>query len=97
MSDAALACLDTVIGCLEDRRQKFIETKERAYWDDMIQLLPTSYNQKRTVTMNYENLINIYYARRAHKLAEWHTFCDIILTLPYARELIAVRGTEEEH
>ncbi len=91
MSDAALACLDTVIGCLEDRRQKFIETKERAYWDDMIQLLPTSYNQKRTCTLNYENLVNIYYARRNHKLPEWHEVCRWIESLPYARELICVR------
>ena len=91
MSDAALACLDTVIGCLEDRRQKFIETKERAYWDDMIQLLPTSYNRKRTCTLNYENLVNIYYARRNHKLPEWHEVCRWIESLPYARELICVR------
>lgn len=91
MSDAALACLDTVIDCLEDRRQKFIETKERAYWDDMIQLLPTSYNQKRTCTLNYENLVNIYYARRNHKLPEWHEVCRWIESLPYARELICVR------
>lgn len=91
MSDAALACLDTVIGCLEDRRQKFIETKERAYWDDMIQLLPTSYNQKRTCTLNYENLVNIYYARRNHKLPEWHEVCRWIESLPYARELICIR------
>ena len=54
----------------------------------MIQLLPSSYNQMRTVTMNYETLINIYFARRAHKLAEWHTFCDWIKTLPYAEEII---------
>ena len=91
MSGAALACLDTVIDCLEDRRQKFIETKERAYWDDMIQLLPTSYNQKRTCTLNYENLVNIYYARRNHKLPEWHEVCRWIESLPYARELICVR------
>ena len=91
MSDAALACLDTVIDCLEDRRQKFIETKERAYWDDMIQLLPTSYNQKRTCTLNYENLVNIYYERRNHKLPEWHEVCRWIESLPYARELICIR------
>ena len=55
----------------------------------MIQLLPSSYNQMRTVTLNYENLSNIYYARRNHKLAEWHTFCDMILALPYADVMIA--------
>ena len=88
MSDFALECLDNTIAALEDRRQKFIETKESAYWHDMIQLLPSSYNQMRTCTMNYENLINIYYARRNHKLPEWHVFCDWIASLPYARELI---------
>ncbi len=88
MSPVALACLDNTIAVLEERRLKFIETKEREYWDDMIQLLPSSYNQMRTCTLNYENLINIYYARRNHKLPEWHTFCDWIATLPYAKEFI---------
>ena len=88
MTPAALACLDQVIAVLEDRRQVFVETKERAAWDDMIQLLPTSFNQMRTCTLNYENLINIYYARRNHKLPEWHTLCHWIEELPYAQELI---------
>ena len=96
LSPDALAVLDTMIAYLEGERQKFVETKERQHWHNMIQLLPTSYNQMRTVTMNYENLINIYYARRAHKLAEWHTFCDAILTLPYAKELILVKKDETE-
>jgi hypothetical protein len=91
MSEEALACLDQVIAVLEKQRIRFVETKERAYWDDMIQLLPTSFNQMRTCTMNYENLINIYYARRNHKLPEWHVLCDWILALPYAKEFIAVR------
>ena len=88
MSDFALLCLDNTISALEDRRQKFLETKDTAYWHDMIQLLPSSYNQMRTCTLNYENLINIYYARRHHKLPEWHEFCDWIAGLPYASELI---------
>ena len=88
MSDFALECLDNTITALEDRRVKYLETKDTAYWHDMIQLLPSSYNQMRTCTMNYENLINIYYARRNHKLPEWHTFCDWIASLPYAKELI---------
>ena len=87
MSETALNCLDGVIAVLEETRQKFLETKDRAYWHDMIQLLPSSYNQMRTCTMNYENLINMYYARRNHKLAEWHTFCDWIETLPYFKEI----------
>ena len=86
------AALDALIAYLESERQKYLADKEnRQPWHNMIQLLPTSYNQMRTVTMNYENLINIYYARRAHKLAEWHTLCDWILSLPYAKELICVR------
>ena len=88
MSDVALSCLDVTISCLEERRQKFLETKDKSYWYDMIQLLPSSYNQLRTVTMNYENLMNIYYARRFHKLDEWHVVCDWIESLPYAKEFI---------
>lgn len=87
-----LAMLDATIAYLEAERQKYLADKEnRQPWHNMIQLLPTSYNQLRTVTLNYENLTNIYYARRAHKLAEWHTLCDWILSLPYAKELICVR------
>lgn len=88
MSDTALSCLDNVISVLESCRLKYIETKDSAYWHDMIQLLPSSYNQMRTCTLNYENLINIYYARRYHKLPEWHVYCDWIASLPYAKELI---------
>lgn len=94
MTDDCLAVLDSVIAYLEDQRLKFCETKDRAYWHNMIQLLPSSYNQMRTVTLNYEVLINIYYARRHHKLAEWHTLCDAIMTLPYAEELIRVKPDE---
>ncbi len=88
MSSFALASLDQTIAALEDRRLKYLETKEREYWHDMIQLLPSSYNQMRTCTLNYENLINIYYARRNHKLPEWHEYCNWIQSLPYATELI---------
>lgn len=91
MSEKALACLDNVISVLEETRLEFVETKERAHWDDLIQLLPSSYNQTRTCTMNYENLINMYYARRNHKLPEWHVFCDWIESLPYAKEWILVK------
>lgn len=91
MSDGALACLDGIIAFLEEARLRYNETKDRAHWHDMIQLLPTSYNQMRTCTMNYENLINIYYARRNHKLEEWHVFCHWIESLPYAQQLILVK------
>ena len=91
MSEDCLAVLDSIIAYLEGERKKFVETKEKAHWHNMIQLLPSSYNQMRTVTMNYEVLINIYYARRNHKLAEWHTLCAAIEELPYAKELILVK------
>lgn len=91
MSEDALAVLDTVISFLEAERVKFNDTKDRAHWHNMIQLLPSSYNQTRTVTMNYEVLINIYYARRHHKLGEWHVLCEEIANLPYAKELILIK------
>ena len=95
MSGVALASLDQTIAVLEERRLKYVETKDTAYWHDMIQLLPSSYNQMRTTTLNYETLINIYYARKNHKLEEWHTFCDWIRTLPYADQLILGLDPEE--
>lgn len=88
MSEAALACLEATIAFLEKTRLKFLEDKNKGDWYDMIQLLPSSYNQMRTCTFNYETLINIYHSRKNHKLLEWHTFCDWIKTLPYAEELI---------
>ena len=92
LDEGGLALLDATIAYLEAERQKFLANKEdRQPWHNMIQMLPSSYNQMRTVTLNYENLINIYYARRNHKLAEWHTLCDWILTLPCAREWICVK------
>jgi hypothetical protein len=91
LTDDALAVLDSLIAYLEGERVKFNETKDRSSWHNMIQLLPSSFNQMRTVSMNYEVLINIYYARRSHKLAEWHTLCDVIETLPYADKLILVK------
>ncbi len=96
MSDGALASLDAVIAFLESRRLEFVETKDISAWHDMIQLLPSSYNQMRTVTMNYENLSNMYYARRNHKLAEWHVFCDFIKSLPYADVLIMNREEKQD-
>ena len=96
MDEAALRVLDTVIDFMEAERVKFCEDKKnKQAWINMIQMLPTSYNQMRTVTLNYENLINMYYARRTHKLHEWHDLCDWIMTLPYAEQLIAVKSEEE--
>ncbi len=94
LSDGALAAFRTYMDYMEATRRRFVETKDKRDWYDLIQLLPSSYNQLRTVTMNYETLINIYYARRAHKLDEWHVFCDWIRTLPYADDLICCREEE---
>ena len=80
--------MQQVIDYLEVLRGKFLQTKDKQYWYDMIQFLPSSYNQMRTCTLNYETLVNIYYARRNHKLDEWHEFCRWIESLPYAKELI---------
>ena len=88
MTEATRAKFDGVIAYLEDLRLRYNETKDKALWIDMIQFLPSSYNQMRTVTMNYENLINIYHARKNHKLTEWHDLCADIEKLPYAKELI---------
>lgn len=88
MTDSTKKFMETVVAELENIRLRFKETKSKDDWYDMIQLLPSSYNQMRTCTFNYETLINIYRARKNHKLAEWHTFCDWIETLPYAEQLI---------
>lgn len=88
MTDGTKKFMETVVTELENIRLRFKETKSKDDWYDMIQLLPSSYNQMRTCTFNYETLINIYRARKNHKLAEWHTFCDWIETLPYAEQLI---------
>ena len=85
--------LNLMVDMLNEARQLYLETKDKKYWWQMIQLLPTSYNQKRTVMLNYEVLANIYKSRRNHKLDEWHTFCDWIEELPYS-ELIT--GKEYE-
>ncbi len=95
MTPATLAEFEKWVAYLESVRLRYLESKDKADWYDLIQLLPTSYNQMRTVTLNYEVLANIYYARRNHKLAEWHTFCDAILELPYAKELITACGGGE--
>ena len=92
LDEAGLAALDTLIAFLESERQKFAADKnDKQAWHNLIQLLPSSYNQMRTVSLNYENLINMYYARRTHKLAEWHTLCAWIESLPYAADLICIK------
>ena len=82
-----LGDLEDLIDDLNFARKKFLETRDKKYWWQMIQLLPSSYNQKRTVQLNYAVLKTIYFARKDHKLDEWHTFCDWILSLPYFKEI----------
>ena len=82
-----LDALRITIGVLNTNREAYLKTKNKKYWEQMIQLLPSSYNQKRTVMLNYEVLANIYKSRCNHKLDEWHTLCDWIERLPYS-ELI---------
>lgn len=78
---------------LNNLRELYLETKSKDVWWQMIELLPQSYNQKRTITLNYEVLVNMYFARKDHKLDEWHTFCDWIKTLPYMKDILdAIEG-----
>ncbi|MBQ8637970.1 MAG: hypothetical protein IJ468_02240 [Lachnospiraceae bacterium] len=88
MTPDTLAFMETIVEKLEEIRKRYLQTKSKEDWYDMIQLLPSSYQQMRTLSFNYETLINIYHARRHHKLKEWHVFCDWIESLPYAKELI---------
>ena len=80
----APTCLETTINTLNAYRYQYNKTKDKKYWWQMIQLLPSSYNQKRTVHLNYEVLGTMYHQRRHHKLDEWVEFCDTIKTLPYS-------------
>lgn len=81
---------NTFINWLEELRQRYNETKNKRYWKELIRLLPESWLQTRTVTMNYQVLRNIYSQRKNHRLTEWHQFCDWIKTLPYSYELITL-------
>ena len=95
LSAEYLESLNLTIAILNKARRKYNETKDKQYWHNMIQLLPSSYNQMRTCTLNYENLINIYFARRYNKLDEWHKFCDWIVGLPYFKE-ICIEGMKRK-
>ena len=88
LTENGLKVLKGLVDEMEKIRLEYVETKDKALWYDLIQLLPSSYNQMRTCTLNYETLINIYKSRKHHKLDEWRSFCEWIETLPYARELI---------
>lgn len=88
------ALLEVVIDMLNKARSLYLQTKDKTYWWQMIQLLPSSYNQKRTVMLNYEVLANIYKSRRNHKLDEWQDFCEWVETLPYSRLITGKKRTD---
>lgn len=79
--------LETVVDGLNEARKMYLETKDKFYWWQMIQLLPSSYNQRRTVTLSYETVMNILDTRQGHKLDEWRNFCEVLKTLPYITDI----------
>lgn len=85
-----IAILNSLIDCLNEILRLYIKTKDKQYWWQLIQLLPSSYNQKRTVQLNYQVLRNMYFSRKNHKLDEWVNFCKTIESMPYAKELICI-------
>lgn len=93
LRDNEIDMLNDVIMLLNANRERFLEYKQKDYWWQMIQLLPASYNQKRTIMFNYEVLANMYHSRKNHKLDEWHNLCKWIKTLPYS-ELITGEHNE---
>ena len=95
MNDEGIAAMEKVIETLVDLLLRYLETKDKELWYTIIQLLPSSYIQMRTCTLNYETLCNIYYARRNHKLDEWHKYCDWVLDLPYFKELFVQEDDEQ--
>lgn len=90
--ESPLAALEYTIAVLNFYRKKYLETKDKRYWWQMIQLLPSSYSQRRTVQLNYEVLLNMYHARKDHKLDEWRDFCKWIETLPCFKEICLVEN-----
>ena len=103
ISDEAIPCrvysaksmMEATVNNLNTFRKLYLETQDKKYWWQMIQLLPSSYNQRRTVMLNYEVLANIYKSRKNHKLDEWRMFCDWILTLPHGSLLKEGVGNEQ--
>lgn len=96
LGEDSLELLDNTIDLLNSAREGFLATKDKVFWWQMIQLLPSSYNQKRTIQMNYEVLCHMYQGRKAHKLDEWRvTFCNWVRELPYAKELILGESESE--
>ena len=90
-SNVALQTINTIIDNLNILREQYLATNDKKYWYELIQLLPSSFNQTRMCTLNYETLINQWHSRKSHKLDEWNIYCkDFIANLPYANELIII-------
>ena len=92
---ASLDCLNETIKTINTARQYFVDMKLKGDWWQMIQLLPSSFNQKRTIDLNYETLFSIYHQRKNHKLDEWREFCKWIETLPYMKEFLGLDESSE--
>ncbi len=91
LDDETLRIFQNYMDYLENLRKQYLETQDKAIWERIIKLLPSNYMYMRTVTLNYENLITMYYQRRNHKLSEWHVFCKWIEDeIPYSKDLILV-------
>ena len=90
MNRTSMRMLEVTVDTLNMERERFLGSGDKDDWWQLIQLLPTSYNQKRTVMLNYEVLVNIYHSRKNHKLDEWHTFCNWIRGLPYSELITGV-------
>lgn len=97
MTEEGIEILKDYILKMEKVRLEYIETKDKELWYTLIQLLPSSYNQMRTCTFNYETVLNMYRSRRFHKLKEWHEFCDWILELPYFKDIFIEEKAKEEN
>lgn len=96
LNETSLAVLSSMIKWLNECRHSFVTKQDKADWWQMIQLLPSSYNQKRTVLVNYAVLQKMYHARKNHKLDEWRVFCQHVEVLPFAKELIVGRDPDAE-
>lgn len=86
--DEPIGIMNMIIDKLNENRTEFLETKDKLFWWQMIQLLPSSYNQKRTIQMNYEVAVRMIQQRKNHKLYEWHAMVDVLLNLPYMKEIM---------
>ena len=95
LSEASREVMDSLLAYLEELRLHYLETKDKSTWYNLIQMLPSSYNQMRTVTLNYENLRGMYFSRKDHKLEEWHVLCDRIYSLTYTEALICGKENEQ--